>query len=62
MVSSTKYIKTLGRKDIFIKKNFNFINDKKYLTLKKLSKIKPKYIFTMVNTFDFVRFWRPFNY
>ena len=45
MVSSTKYIKTLGRKDIFIKKNFNFINDKKYLTLKKLSKIKPKYIF-----------------
>ena len=45
MVSSTKYIKTLGRKDFFIKKNFNFINDKKYLTLKKLSKIKPKYIF-----------------
>jgi len=45
IASSTAYVEILGKRDFFIKKNFNFINKKKYLTLKKLRKIKPKYIF-----------------
>jgi|TARA_Y100000294_G_scaffold154316_1_gene153893 methionyl-tRNA formyltransferase len=45
IASSTKYIKIIVSKNNVVRKNFHFINDKKKLTVKNLSKINPKYIF-----------------